>query len=112
MQQAEPRNLRGLVQTKDLADYVGVPEATIRVWRKRHSDWVARGRPVSKALPSQFPEPVSDPQEPAGAPFMVNSAPVYDVADVMRFGAYLRQHERKAGNPTWLLPAGQRHSFG
>jgi hypothetical protein len=101
MQRKEPRNLRGLVQTKDLAEYIGVPEATIRAWRKRYQDWVARGRPESKAIYVHFPDPVADPQAPDEA-FLINAAAVYDVASVVRFGSYIKQHERTAGNPQWL----------
>lgn len=100
MQRDEPRNLRGLVQTRDLAEYMGVPENTIRAWRKRHMDWLDRGRPTSTAIHVHFPDPVPDPQNP-DEPFLVNAAAVYDVADVMEFGGYVRQHERKVGNPQW-----------
>ncbi len=100
MQREEPRNLRGLVQTKDLAEYMGVSESTIRAWRKRHMDWLDRGRPASNAIHIHFPEPVPDPQDP-NEPFLINAAAVYDVADVILFGGYVRHHERKAGNPQW-----------
>lgn len=104
--QREPRNLRGLVQTKDLADFLGASESTVRVWRKRHLDWVGRDRPDSDAIYVLFPDSVPDPQDPSEA-FLVNAGPVYDVADVVRFGAYLRKHQRKAGNPQWIRSAGE-----
>lgn len=104
MQREEPRNLRGLVQTRDMADFLGVTESTIRAWRKRHLDWVERGRPASTAIHIHFPEPVPDPQDPTQA-FLVNAAALYDVADVLRFGASVQQHERKGGNPAWSRSA-------
>lgn len=90
----EPRNLRGLVQTKDLADFLGVTEDAVRAWRKRHLDWVARGRPASRAIPTAFPDPVGDPRSP-GEAFLINAAAVYDMADVMRFAEYVEEHRRK-----------------
>lgn len=92
--------MNGLVQTRDLAEHVNTPESTVRAWRKRHVDWVAQGRPASTAIHAQFPEPVMDPQN--DEPFLINGGPVYDVADVVRFGIFVAQHERKAGNPQWL----------
>lgn len=105
MKSDEPRNLRGLVQTKDLADFIGASEATLRVWRKRQQDWVARGRPASSAVYTLFPDPVRDPQSPESA-FLFNAAPVYDLGDVVRFRTRLEAHASNRGNPNW------RHSTG
>jgi hypothetical protein len=105
MHRDEPRNLRGLVQTKDMADFMGVSESTIRAWRKRHLDWVDRGRPASTAIHTHFPDAEPDPQDPTQA-FLINAGPVYDVIDVLRFGEYLSGYERTAGNPRWNRSAG------
>lgn len=101
MKRNEPRNLRGLVPTKDMADFLGVPESTIRVWRKRHQDWVSRGAPPTEAVHTLFPDPVSDPQDP-GVPFLINAGPVYDVAGVVLFAEHVRNYQGKKGNPSWV----------
>ncbi|HEX9226702.1 MAG TPA: hypothetical protein VF885_08595 [Arthrobacter sp.] len=100
MQTDEPRNLRGLVQPKDLAEYLGVPEPTFRVWRKRREDWINKGRQPSSAVYTLLPDGVKDPANP-DVPFLINGAFVYDVEDVRRLRKALEEHERKAGNPAW-----------
>lgn len=100
MTRSEPRNLRGLVQTKDFADFLGVSEGTIRAWRKRYLDWVDRGRPESDAIHAHFPEPLPDPEDP-GEVFLINAGAVYDVGVVVQFGEYLKGRESRAGNPQW-----------
>lgn len=104
MKRTEPRNLRGLVQTKDLADFLGVPESTIRAWRKRHQDWLSKGAPPLEAIHTHFPDPVADPQD-SGSPFLINAGPVYDVANVVLFAEHVRTHEGKKGNPGWVRKA-------
>lgn len=98
METKDPRNLRGLVQPKDMADYLGVPEPTFRVWRKRRQTWIERGRPQSRAVYTLLPDPVRDPGNPA-EPFIINGAFVYDVDDVRKLRGAIEAHERKAGNP-------------
>lgn len=93
--------MNGLVQTRDLAEYLATTESTVRAWRKRHADWVALGRPASNAIHAQFPEPAMDPQDP-DKPFLINGGPVYPVAAAVKFGMFVAKHERKAGNPQWL----------
>lgn len=104
MQRQAPRNLHGLVQTRDMADFLGVPENTIRAWRKRHLDWVASGRKATASIQAHFPEPIPDPENP-DMPFLINGGPLYDVASVVRFRDHVEQHERKVGNPQWIRPA-------
>lgn len=93
-----PRHLRGLVQPKDMADYLEVPEPTFRVWRKRRHTWIERGRPKSRALYTLLPDPVKDPENP-DEPFMINGAFVYDAGDVRELRDAIKAHERKLGNP-------------
>lgn len=104
MQKKEPRSIRGLVQTRDMADFMGVPEATIRAWRKRHHDWEASGRKATASIHAHFPKAVSDELNP-DVPFLINGGPVYDEAAVVSFRDHLEQHERKAGNPAWTRAA-------
>ncbi|WP_018771405.1 hypothetical protein [Arthrobacter sp. 162MFSha1.1] len=96
--EAGPRHLRGLVQPSDLSAYLGVPEPTFRVWRKRRQEWIDRGRPSSVALYTLLPEPVRDPASP-DEPFMINGAFVYDVLDVKELRRAIEAHGRKMGNP-------------
>ncbi|KIC68697.1 hypothetical protein [Pseudarthrobacter phenanthrenivorans] len=98
MEDKGPRNLRGLVQPRDMAEFLGVPEPTFRVWRKRRQEWVEKGRPKSRAVHTLLPEPVRDPENPS-EPFMINGAFVYDVSDVIKLRDEIVAHERKAGNP-------------
>lgn len=104
MQRQEPRNLRGLVQTKNMAEFLGVSENTIRAWRKRNLEWADSGRKETSSVHAHFPAPIPDPQDPQ-LPFLINGGPVYDVAAVMLFKDYYEQHERKAGNPQWIRAA-------
>lgn len=95
-----PRSLRGLVQPKDLAEYISVSEETFRVWRSRRQAWIEQGRPASKAIFTLLPEPVEDPSRP-GEPFLFNGAYAYDVDDVVKLRTALAAHKGKAGNPDW-----------
>lgn len=94
----EPRNLRGLVQLKDLAEFLGVLEATLRVWRKRRGAWIVGGRKQSSAIYTLLPEPVKDPANP-DVPFLFNGTVAYDVDDVKRLRAALEARERRAKSP-------------
>jgi len=100
MRAEAPRSLRGLVQPKDLAEYVSVSEETFRVWRSRRQTWIQQGRPPSKAIYTLLPEPVKDPERP-GEPFLFNGAYAYDVDDVVKLRAALAVHKGRAGNPEW-----------
>lgn len=95
-----PRNLRRLVQPKDLAEYISVSEETFRAWRSRRQMWVEHGRPTSTALYTLLPDPVKDPQDPTQG-FKINGAYVYDVDDVVKLRSALAAHISRAGNPEW-----------
>lgn len=93
-----PRNLRGLVQLKDVAEFLGVLEATLRVWRKRRRAWIAQGRKPSSAIYTLLPDPVRDPANPDVA-FLFNGSVAYDVEDVKRLRVALEARDHHAGPP-------------
>jgi len=96
-----PRNIQGLVQPRDLAEFISVSEETFRVWRSRRQTWIEQGRPPSKAIYTLLPEPVKDPEQP-NEPFMFNGAYAYYVEDVVKLRTDLAGHKSRAGNPEWV----------